>query len=103
MNTKGERKQSVETLLISTLKKSKTGEKRSRSVFQEITGRGQRTDNNSLETIYSSSALVLPEKVLNQTYFDTYHDTIYVHLSELNDFLVKQKSIPLQVVLIEIY
>ena len=103
MNTKAERKQSVKTLLISTLKKLKTGEKRSRSVFQEITQRGQRTDNNSLETIYSSLALVLPEKVLNQTYFDTYHDTIYVHLSEWNDFLVKQKSIPLQVVLIEIY
>ena len=103
MNTKAERKQSVETLLISTLKKLKTGEKRSRSVFQEITQRGQRTDNNSLETIYSSLALVLPEKVLNQIYFDSYHDTIYVNLSELNVFLVKQKSITLQVILIEIY
>ena len=103
MNTKPERKQSVETLLISTLKKLKTGEKRSRSVFQEITQRGQRTDNNSLETIYSSLALVLPEKVLNQIYFDSYHDTIYVNLSELNVFLVKQKSITLQVILIEIY
>lgn len=102
MNTKAERKQSIETLMISALKKLKTGVK-SQGQYQEITGRGQRTDNNSLETIYSSSALVLPEKVLNQTYFDTYHDTIYVHLSELNDFLVKQKSIPLQVVLIEIY